>query len=249
MIYLKESKSMSTYYIYRMSCDTGNAPCVFDREGNTTGLLSLACCKGGQIRHYKNGKITHVKTGLRKVAGENFIENREKGGNEEFYVIGILHDKVIYAAKITEVLTMPKYFSNEKYRNRKDCIYDCVPKYEPDDNIENYSLERRENFNDQFHGQDDDRDCRCSAEATEQHIRDELGVYVLLSDVFSYFGGQAEPIDGSVMKYMPEHQETKTYKSCEIESFAEKLISKKCISGKPTTELKNENRKTKGCQK
>ena len=34
---------MTYLYIYRLTSDTGLAPCV------DNGLLSLACCKGGQI--------------------------------------------------------------------------------------------------------------------------------------------------------------------------------------------------------
>ena len=45
---------MTYLYIYRLTSDTGLAPCV------DNGLLSLACCKGGQIR---NGKAIHA--GLR----------------------------------------------------------------------------------------------------------------------------------------------------------------------------------------
>ena len=45
---------MTYLYIYRLTSDTGLAPCV------DNGLLSLACCKGGQIR---NDKAIHA--GLR----------------------------------------------------------------------------------------------------------------------------------------------------------------------------------------
>lgn len=43
---------MTCLYIYRLTDDTGFAPCV------ENGLLSLACCKGGQIR---NGRFQETK--------------------------------------------------------------------------------------------------------------------------------------------------------------------------------------------
>ena len=52
---------MTRLFMYRLSDDTGLAPCVQD------GLLSLAVCKGGQIR---NGKS--INTGLRYWIGSRF---------------------------------------------------------------------------------------------------------------------------------------------------------------------------------
>lgn len=85
---------MNVYYIYRMTYDTGNAPCVTDINGNKTGILSLACCKGGQIRHYADGRTAYVNTGLRKTVGENFISEKKKKAGEKQFVIGIKGNRV-----------------------------------------------------------------------------------------------------------------------------------------------------------
>lgn len=71
---------MSVYYIYRMTCDTGNAPCVTDINGNKTGILSLACCKGGQIRHYADGRTAYVNTGTSQDGRRKlYFRKKEKG--------------------------------------------------------------------------------------------------------------------------------------------------------------------------
>ena len=56
-------------YLYRLTSDTGCAPCIYDRKYKVTNLLSLSCCKGGQLRH-RNGTVTAVNTGLRWKIGE-----------------------------------------------------------------------------------------------------------------------------------------------------------------------------------
>ena len=58
---------MTKLFIYRMTSDKGLAPCV------DNGLLSLACCKGGQVR---NGKP--IKTGLRYRIGSKRESDYEK---------------------------------------------------------------------------------------------------------------------------------------------------------------------------
>ena len=76
---------MTYVFIFRMTSDTGFAPCV-DND-----LLTLACCKGGQIR---NGKP--CKTGLRyhigsKRNGINYLQDK-------VYIIGTYRDKFLYMA-------------------------------------------------------------------------------------------------------------------------------------------------------
>ena len=102
---------MSTYlYIYRLTDDRGFAPCVQDN------LLTLSCCKGGQIRNNKP-----CKRGLRYNIGSKKYSDWEK---DDIYILGTFQNRFLYLAKITEVLTMTEYFS--KYHNRKDLIYDVT---------------------------------------------------------------------------------------------------------------------------
>ena len=76
---------MTCLYIYRMTDDSGFAPCV------EKGLLSLACCKGGQIR---NGKV--VNTGLRHRIG---IHREANYATDDVYILGVYKNKMLYFAK------------------------------------------------------------------------------------------------------------------------------------------------------
>lgn len=169
---------MTYIYIYRMTNDTGSAPCIFEKGYNKTDLLSLACCKGGQIRKGKD-----VETGLRHTIGK-----RHKDKKDEVYVMGIYKDYVLYAAKISEIISMEEYYSNNNYSNRLDYIY-------------NSKKERNKN-NPLFHPEGDGSQLR----------RDWNGVYVLLSDNFSYNGeGYTEYSAEKIKNFLPVRQETKGY--------------------------------------
>ena len=111
---------MSICYFYRMTSDTGFAPCVFEGNYELSELLTLACCKGGQIRKGKN-----VLTGLRHLIGE---KHRADDGSckDDVYVTGIMGNRVVYCAKINKIFKMTEYFSDEKYANRMDQIYSVV---------------------------------------------------------------------------------------------------------------------------
>lgn len=89
---------MTYLYIYRLTSDTGLAPCV------DNGLLSLACCKGGQIR---NGKAIH--TGLRYRVGA--MRDRADYKSDDIYLLGTHKNKFLYLARVTNIVTMTKYFS------------------------------------------------------------------------------------------------------------------------------------------
>lgn len=99
---------MTILFMYRLSDDTGLAPCIHD------GLLSLAVCKGGQIR---NGKI--INTGLRYWIGSRFHTEYK---NDKVYILGTYHNKFLYLAKITEVLLMEEYYQGRSV-NRNDNLY------------------------------------------------------------------------------------------------------------------------------
>ena len=93
-------------YIYRLTSDTGLAPCV------DNGLFSLAVCKGGQLR---NGKP--VNTGLRwRIGSENEYSTRP------VFILGTYKDRLLYLAKVTKVVTMKDYFSGMSV-GRTDDIY------------------------------------------------------------------------------------------------------------------------------
>lgn len=221
---------MNTYYFYRMTCDTGNAPCVFNKKYAQSKLLTLACCKGGQIRHY-NGQEKNIKTGLRHTVGIDMKSNP----NDSFFVIGILNDRIVYAAKIKDAILMTDYFSNSKYRNRMDCIYDVNMKSD-------WKLSRRKNFNLNFHGLD----------YVDQHHHDELGEYVLISDEFIYQGKNTDlMIPAEIKELMPKHQETKRYSDLPvIANFVEFcLINGKRGNFEPIERLDEKNCALKGCQK
>ena len=99
---------MTRLFMYRLSDDTGLAPCVQD------GLFSLAVCKGGQIR---NGKI--INTGLRYWIGSRFATEYKK---DKIFILGTYHNKFLFIANISEVMTMEEYYQG-KSDNRTDNIY------------------------------------------------------------------------------------------------------------------------------
>ncbi len=99
---------MTKLFMYRLTDDTGLAPCVQD------GLLSLAVCKGGQIR---NGKL--INTGLRYWIGSQFTTEYK---NDKVYVLGTYYNRFLYLAKITEVMSMEEYYRCRS-ANRKDNLY------------------------------------------------------------------------------------------------------------------------------
>lgn len=193
-------------YIYRLTSDSGNAPCIFE-EGykKTEDLLTLACCKGGQIR---NGKI--VYTGLRHSIGNNHYKK-----DDEVYLIGTFENSVLYVAKITDILREEEYYSEKsKYRNRQDCIYEYIG----EQNEYWKSFRRRKNFNSKFHPSDEIR---------LKH--DIAGEYVLLSSEFSYFGEKHReiPVESSFGEFailFPKRQESKHYSDTyeSVDLFIEK---------------------------
>jgi hypothetical protein len=217
------------YYFYRMTADTGNAPCVFEKgyQKPTPELLTLACCKGGYFR--KNEKAVHA--GLRQTIGKEMNDNK----NCTYYIIGIYKDRILYIAKIDKAILMIEYFSNEEYGNRMDCIYEVKENSKENDD---WKLKRRKDFNSLFHGDD-----------IRQHYKDELGGYVLLSEEFSYFGKKVVSIPDEIQEFIPKRQETKTYSSdCQkIKEFVEEYIKKESYFN-PTEKLTNKCAK-KGCQK
>lgn len=174
---------MTRLFMYRLSDDTGLAPCVQD------GLLSLAVCKGGQIR---NGKS--INTGLRYWIGSRFTTDYKK---DKVYILGTYHNKFLFIANITEVMTMEDYYHG-KSKNRLDNLY----------SLNEGSLHRnRFLFKEGIHTQ-------------EQVLRDIAGKYVLLSDKYIYLGRDAIA-NYLINKYGAKTRETKEYTG----KIAEKIIN------------------------
>jgi hypothetical protein len=86
-------------YVYKCVVDDGTAPCT---DGS---LLSMTVCKP-KVR-------TSAKVGDIVIA---FGTNAQPAPN-----------RLVYAAKITEVVTGGRYFDEAKYQTRKDCIYKRTP--------------------------------------------------------------------------------------------------------------------------
>jgi hypothetical protein len=165
-------------FAYRLAHDKGFAPCV------DNGVLTLACCKGGQIRNNKD-----VITGLRY----HIYEYREQNPGDEIYVLGIYKNKLLYYALVTSVMTMIDYFSPEKkviFGNRNDHIYDS----------KNDKLIRN-NIHPKIHPKGD-----------PQNAKDANGKYVIVSDDFTYFGNSAEAMPNGILDLLPKFRETKRYK-------------------------------------
>lgn len=169
---LLSNKGITKIYIYRLATDSGMAPCV------DNGLFSLAVCKGGQIR-----KGNPINTGLRHLIGNDWGHS-----TGDTYVLGTYHDRFLYIARVTDVVTMEEYFQDIS-KGRTDDIYD----YKKGNLYRNNRYKNRNIHTTQ-----------------EQIIKDIAGQYVLLSNDFVYLGEDAIFID-LVKQYNARFQETKTY--------------------------------------
>lgn len=149
---------------YKLTDDTGFAPCV-DND-----LFTLACCK------------TH----LRKFIGLFWNDKKINNDDYELYVSGVYDKKLLFFAKITNVIKMKEYYKSEKYSGRKDYIYEYA----------------------------DDKDSKLKWKETGYglHIeekdqnRDIAGEYVLISDEFVYYGKEAEPCTDEILSYFPPNR-------------------------------------------
>ncbi len=90
---------MSNIYVYKCVVDDGTAPCI-DRS-----LLSMTVCKP-KVR-------TSAKIGDFVLA---FGTNAQPAPN-----------RLVYAAKITELIPNAAYFDTAKFQTRQDCIYERTP--------------------------------------------------------------------------------------------------------------------------
>jgi hypothetical protein len=88
-----------TIYVYKCVVDDGTAPCV------SGGLLSMTVCKPKVRASAKIGDYVLA-----------FGTNAPPAPN-----------RLVYAARITSILTGGRYFDTPKYKRRKDCIYERTP--------------------------------------------------------------------------------------------------------------------------
>lgn len=136
-------------FVYKLTVDNGGAPCL-DRENN---LLSLCICKPN----------------IRKFAKKND------------WIIGMggksvpeLKDRLIYIAKVTSVLENGKYYQEDEYKKRADCIYELV----------NGKYRRKKNFTVYpFHKEDSENLSHDLGQAPDYDR-----AVCLVSDKFVYFG-------------------------------------------------------------
>lgn len=106
---------MKYVFVYRLTHDTGFAPCVNE------GTLSLACCKGGYI---KNGQAfpREVRYWIGTKKYKDQIIDYTK---DDVYILGLYHGKFLYIAKVTDVQLMTDYFAGIG-KTRTDGIYSNV---------------------------------------------------------------------------------------------------------------------------
>ncbi|MEY9403663.1 hypothetical protein ABIF79_010038 [Bradyrhizobium japonicum] len=139
---------MPRVYFYKLTVDSGAAPCV------KNGILSLAICKP-TIR--ATAQVGDLIFGF--AANSLYSDNR-----------------LIYAARVTQALHEGRYFVDERYASRDDCIY----------YLKQGRFQRRKDA--KFHDKPTD-------------LRHDLGDFpdylranVLLSNDFRYFGNAATDI-------------------------------------------------------
>ncbi len=182
---MKQNSTSFIIHAYRLTDDSGNAPCIHSLDGKQTDMLTLACCKGGQIRNEKG-----ILTGLRYKIGRNHeadIANKSR----DVYLMGIYKDTLLYFAQITEIVLMEDYYaSDSRYKNRRDAIYDFAD-----------GIFTRNNHNPCFHPKN----------VPERHKRDQLGKYVLMSNHFAYWGKESQKIPDDIVRFLPAFRESKSY--------------------------------------
>lgn len=168
-------------FAYRMTADSGLAPCI-DNDTNDKKILTLACCKGGR----RDG----TNTGIRYWIGKGKLRDIDLDcKNNNIYILGTYKNDFLYLAKINETMTMQEYYSCKAFSQRTDKIYDVV-----DGKLKRNNKLRKQNIHID----------------KEQQTRDIAGKYVLLSHNFIYLGKDRKPLDHFKHK-LPVRQEIKMY--------------------------------------
>lgn len=118
--------------------------------------------------------------------------------------MGMYKETVLYFAKISDVIEMEEYFSNDKYSDRRDRIfeYDKSQKYNKMYNVNHIPHLSRNKQNIYFHPE------KVDGVFNEQLIKDLIGKYVLISNQFIHFGSKSIEIDKK-LKYFTNNRTTK----------------------------------------
>ncbi|MFM9985611.1 MAG: hypothetical protein ACKVOK_10295 [Flavobacteriales bacterium] len=151
-------------YSYLVEHDLGLAPNPFG------GYCTLAVCKS-EIRKSRKLSIGDWIVGTGSVALEEASKKRFK-------------DKLIYAMKVTERITLEDYWSDSRFQYKKPIMNGTlVTMY--GDNF--YHKDSNENWI-----QEDSAHCMTNGSCNPDHLRkDTSGKNVLISDHFYYFGNSA----------------------------------------------------------
>ena len=170
-------------YGYLIVSDEGFAPCYDDN------LFTLACCKPD----------------IRK----SIIKNHTDGnGNllDEVWVVAAKHtgkvsngkykSRLVYAAKITQVLRFEEYYECNEYKTRTDCIYQSLntdkckiitDKFETEKDSKLIALIKKAYIGKQMYHKINNKNCPSKNEI-DQFRRDISGLCVLVSREYYYFG-------------------------------------------------------------
>lgn len=160
-------------YSYIVTHDTGFAPNPF------WGFCTLACCKPD----------------IRRVLGKNFQPE------EDYWIVGLSSkakgNKIIYVMKVTDVVRFDEYFNNKKYEAKKPDLTKKELIYWRGDNI--YQPLGNGEYKQLISMHSKNFDCANCEEITEgKDNKDLKGEYVLISDLFYYFGSMAEDLPDSL---------------------------------------------------
>ena len=209
-------------YLYRVPVDSGTAPCAYTIQGGhlaPSELLTLACCKGGS---YGARKRPH-QTGMRHEIGRDY---KDKLDTVDLWLCGAYtpkkgkpkkgkHEtKLLYLAKVNEIMTMEDYYADSQYSARSDYVYSVIPpadrKLDPSANYCFYL--KRNRRNQYFHNTVCPKGEQPLEDAQRLWIKDQLGTYVLLSREFVYLGKKSETCSihlssfPDVLDHMPDKQ-------------------------------------------
>lgn len=117
---------------------------------------------------------------MRPEIGRKYKDGIENG-KDVVYVVGLSGKTIIYIAKLSHVLDVKEYFTDTKYAGRSDRIYDVMDQPVRTVGKKSFYLKRNK-VSHLFHPTAD----------IDNHIRDEAGLYVLLSEQFAYFGAESK---------------------------------------------------------
>ena len=176
-------------YSYILKHDLGFAP---NTQG---GVCTLACCKPN----------------IRKNIGRNFNRDKEQ---YDFGVVGISSadkgenkNKLVYAMRVTEVLTFDKFFEDERFSIK-------IPKWTEDrnspkdsgDNIYKYKgigdrnkIDSYEQLKSRHNNSETEKKIKENSNFHKERDLEQGEFYVLISEDYYYFGKDPKTLDRSLV--------------------------------------------------